>query len=34
LIVASSLGAQLVTGDEVPKEERPDVDVEVYDTAE
>lgn len=32
LIVASSLAAQLSTGDEVPEEERPTVQVEVFDT--
>jgi drug/metabolite transporter (DMT)-like permease len=32
LIVAASLGAQLNTGDEVPEEEKPAVEVEVYDT--
>ena len=32
LIVVSSLAAQLRTGDEVPEEERPAVQVEVFDT--
>lgn len=34
LIVASSLGAQLNTGDKVPEEERPSVEKEVFDVSE
>ena len=34
LIVASSLGAQLNTGNEVPEDERPDVKTEVFDIPE
>jgi len=33
LIVAASVGAQLLTGDEVPEEEKPKVEVEVFDTS-